>query len=397
MSDYLPTEVIIDIFKRLPVKSVVKCRSVCKSWNSIICDPSFISTHFQASLSIPFNNTPFLLIRCLKNGKENYSLHYDNYGFDEFKQLQCPAFECVSHSMYLGCCNGLICLGSDSHGDMDFVFWNPSIRKYVSLPQPTIGCINYVSPLNSAFGFGFDSRTNDYKLIIVGVYKGDILFSLNENCWKRVAAISPNYAVSNDTSPIFVHGAVHWLGYQCQRRNNLRFTNKILGFDLSAEDFFEISLPESLIGCFYKDLSIMKYRESSIAVLSKDLVDGKLHELWVMKEYGVVESWTKVLTYHVVNQSREYRGILGFRNNGEVLLQVGDGEMASLDLNSQLTELHRVKIRTGLLSVGSYVESLMLLDKAVDVRNASDVNHAIYSSGSVESSGGRVKRHRTGP
>ncbi|GMI65505.1 CONSTITUTIVE EXPRESSER OF PR GENES 1, CONSTITUTIVE EXPRESSER OF PR GENES 30 [Hibiscus trionum] len=389
MSDYLPVEVILEILKSLPVKSLVKCRSVCKAWNRLISDPSFISTHLHASLSRPPNKTPFLLLRCLKNGKENYFLHYDNDGFDEFKQLQFPVFGCVSYSVVVGSCNGLICLSFLPHDVLNFVFWNPSIQKYISLPQPSICCDSHDVHLN--FGFGFDSRTNDYKLLIVGVEKGDnliqpYLFSLNENCWKRVVAVSPNYAVEAEISSTFVNGAVHWLGYQ--RRNNGGFSNTILGFDLSDEEFSEISLPESLISLCPMDLSTMKYGESSIAVLKRDWEDGELLELWVMKEYGVVESWNKVLALHMVDQSGWFPRVLGFRNNGEVLLQVDDGEMASLDLNCQQIEPHGVEVGAGLLSVGSYVESLALLDKAVDVRSVSDVNHAIDSSDSDESSGG---------
>ncbi|KAE8667802.1 hypothetical protein F3Y22_tig00112370pilonHSYRG00021 [Hibiscus syriacus] len=93
MPDYLLAEVIIDILKRLPVESLVKFRSVCKTRNSLICDPSFVSAHCQASLSRPPNNTPSLLISCSRNGKDNYCLHHDNDGFDEFKEVQFHIFQ----------------------------------------------------------------------------------------------------------------------------------------------------------------------------------------------------------------------------------------------------------------------------------------------------------------
>ncbi|KAK9016772.1 hypothetical protein V6N11_079266 [Hibiscus sabdariffa] len=92
---------------------------------------------------------------------------------------------------------------------------------------------------------------------------------------------------------------------------------------------------------------------------------AELHDLWVMKEYGVVEPWTKVLTLHLGGHCPR---VLAFRMNGEVLLEVDDGEMASLDLNSQRMESRGVEVGTGLFSVeGSYVENLVLLDKGVDV------------------------------
>ncbi|KAL4379551.1 hypothetical protein GQ457_02G032280 [Hibiscus cannabinus] len=232
MSDYMPVEVIVRILKRLPAKSVVRFRSVCKSWDTLISDPSFISTHLQASLS---NNTSFLLFLCVKNGKTRFSLHYDQDGFEESKQLHLPPFSSV-----LGSCNGLICVQLFSFV-VDFLLWNPSIQK--------------------------------------------------------VRAVQPDYAFRRQTSLSFVNGAVHWLGNH--KRNGGGYSHAILGFDLSAEEFFEIDLPENLIDLCHADLTIMKYGESSIAV-STCQAYAELHDLWVMKEYGLVESWTKVLTIHRV-------------------------------------------------------------------------------------------------
>ncbi|KAK9016760.1 hypothetical protein V6N11_079254 [Hibiscus sabdariffa] len=310
MSDYIPVEVTVEILKRLPVKSLLRFRSVCKSWNSLICDPSFISTHLQASLS---NNTPFLLLSYWRNGKDNFVLHYDNDGFEEFKQLQFPAFGCASYSLVLGSFNGLICLHFRKGDVSKFILWNPSIQKCISLPRP-----RFSDDVQINFGFGFDSITNDYKLVIIGFGKDDawikpFLFSLNENCWKRVNAIPPNCTFDPGEIPVpFVNGAVHWIGYQ--KRNNVGFTNVILGFDLSAEEFFEISLPESLIGLGPMDLLTMKYGESSIAVLKSDR--GSEDELWVMKDYGVVGSWTKASTLN----RKWFPNILGFRKNGKLLV-----------------------------------------------------------------------------
>ncbi|GMI80341.1 CONSTITUTIVE EXPRESSER OF PR GENES 1, CONSTITUTIVE EXPRESSER OF PR GENES 30 [Hibiscus trionum] len=372
MSDYMAVEVILEILKRLPVKSVVKCRSVCKTWNTLISHPSFISAHLQASFSRPPNNTPFLLLRYEKNGPKKYFLHYDNDGFDEFKQLRFSPFGCVSDFIVRGSCNGLICLILLPAYVLNFVLWNPSIQKCISLPQPNIS-----EAVELNVGFGFDSRTNDYKIVMVGVEEDGswiqpYLFSLNQNCWKRVIAIPPNYtfqAVTGISLP-FVNGALHWLGYQT--RNNDEYIHAILGFDLSSEDFFEINLPESLIGLCPMDLLIMNYGESSIA-FSTDPVLGE-HELWVMKDYGVVESWTKVLTLTLNIQRKWFPVVLGFRKNGQVLLQVDDGEMASLDLSCSKMEPHGVEVGAGLISVcGCYVESLVLLDKAVDVHNGSHV------------------------
>ncbi|KAK9016762.1 hypothetical protein V6N11_079256 [Hibiscus sabdariffa] len=137
---------------------------------------------------------------------------------------------------------------------------------------------------------------------------------------------------------------------------------------MSAEEFFKMKFPESLFGLCHDDLSIMKYGESSIAVTTHP-VAAELHELWVMKEYGVVDLWTKVLTLHRVDRYAWIPRVLGFRKNGQVLLQVNDEKIASLDLNCQQmeaplylncrqVELHGVEVGGDLQSVNSYVESV---------------------------------------
>ncbi|KAK8558892.1 hypothetical protein V6N12_042184 [Hibiscus sabdariffa] len=396
---YMPVEMILEILKRLPVKSLVRCKSVCKTWNTLISNPSFISVHLQASLS---NNTPFLLLGCLKKDGLEYSLHYDNDGFGKFKQLPFPRFGFVFDSQVVGSCNGVICVRLYTYDELRFVLWNHSIQKYISLPQ-----LSFSEDDDFNFVFGFDLVTNDYKLLIVGVDKDGTwiepyLFSLNENCWKRVNAFSTNYAFV--PGPLnFVNGAVHWSGYR--ERNNGEYSHAILGFDLSAEEFFEINFPESSSG-FPFDLSIMKYGESSIAVTTCP-IDVEL-ELWVMKKYGVVESWTKVLTLHRDPVYAWIPKVLVFKKNGEFLLQMNDAKMASLDLNSQQMEaslylnsqqieLHVVDFGADLISVGSYVEllsvrsyveSLVLLDKAGNIYSESDINHTVDSSDYDESSGG---------
>ncbi|KAK9016757.1 hypothetical protein V6N11_079251 [Hibiscus sabdariffa] len=117
-----------------------------------------------------------------------------------------------------------------------------------------------------------------------------------------------------------------------------------------------------------------------------------------MKEYGVVESWTKVLTLNGVDLYVWIPRVLRFRKNGQVLLQVHNVKMDSLDLNTQQMEaslnvncqqfnLDGIDAGVTFLSVDSYVKSLVLLDKAVDVSSESDVNHPIDSSDSDESRG----------
>ena len=45
----LPEEVMLEILLRLPVKSLLRFKSVCKHWLSLISDPNFAKLHFERS------------------------------------------------------------------------------------------------------------------------------------------------------------------------------------------------------------------------------------------------------------------------------------------------------------------------------------------------------------
>ncbi|XVF78153.1 hypothetical protein PTKIN_Ptkin14bG0106400 [Pterospermum kingtungense] len=389
MSEHLPVEVVEEILKRLPVKLAVKCRSVCKTWNILIKNSSFISTHSQTSLSKPHNH--LFLLKYSQKAQQTFSLHFDDDKFDELKQLHFPlAFNDSSpYFKVVGSCNGLVCLCRLSYM-LDIIFWNPSIQKYIALSKPNITFWT-TKNVSVSFGFGFDSITNDYKLVILlteeGATSGEAyLYSLNDNSWKKITASFPECAIESRVSSTFVNGAsrnsafvngaLHWMGYQ--RGQFGGFRNIILGFDISTEEFFVISLPENLIGLLNLRLSIMKYEESSIAALRTHWENDQHLELWIMKKYGVVGSWTKVL------QLTDQR-VLGFRKNGEVLLQVDCGKMVSLDLNCQQMEHVEIDLQVEIVSVHRYMESLILLDKGVDAGSVGYSNDANDSYSEEES------------
>ncbi|XVF78157.1 hypothetical protein PTKIN_Ptkin14bG0106800 [Pterospermum kingtungense] len=94
----------------------------------------------------------------------------------------------------------------------------------------------------------------------------------------------------------------------------------------------------------------MKCEESSIAVLRRDWEDDKIKLLEL--------------------------------KNGEVLLEVDGGKMVSLNLNCQQMGHLEIQLQAEILSVDSYVKSLVLLGEGVNAGSVSYANHANESSGS---------------
>lgn len=90
MSDYLSEDLIQEILYKLPIKSLLRCTSLCKSWNSLIKSPTFIFKHLQHTISSTDRQNLFLLRLCSREREEQYSLRLDNQDFNEHMQLHFP-------------------------------------------------------------------------------------------------------------------------------------------------------------------------------------------------------------------------------------------------------------------------------------------------------------------
>ncbi|KAB5534634.1 hypothetical protein DKX38_017720 [Salix brachista] len=365
MSDFLPEDLIQEILFKLPIKSLVRCTSLSRTWNSLIKSPAFISKHLQRTISSTDHQSLFLLRLCSKEREEQYSLRLDNQDFNEHMQLHFPFESFKSYFHVIGSCNGLICLAKViQRFTVSFIFWNPLIQKYVNIEPRILG------HLYSFVGFGYDSRANDYKLIrMVNFQKSKFLsenfpkmelYSLNEGSWRSIPQTAPlRYDTDQHFSSAFLNGAVHWIANRADQHEGIH--NVVLGFDMSDEIFLEIALPSCLDNVRPSCLSLLVYKESSISVCQASFLSSVQFHIWVMKEYGVVESWTQlVLTFGA--QGEGIPRALGIRKE-ELLMEKKRGWIVSGDLESQQVRDLRIWGEPFHTFTGSYLESLVLLDK----------------------------------
>ncbi|KAF5935655.1 hypothetical protein HYC85_026784 [Camellia sinensis] len=194
MSDYFPEEVLIEILSRLPVKSLLRFTCVSKPWRSLITSPSFINTHLNKSTNNTLTHLLLLRYTCLNPNQEHYSLRFDNKTFNHYAEFTSP-FKTHFYFRVVGTCNGLVCLSDDQFGDKhNIILWNPMIRKHVAHPKPILSLDSYI-PYMSVLGFGFDLRTNDYKVVRISHFerrKNAIplpkvkVYSLKTGSWKAL-------------------------------------------------------------------------------------------------------------------------------------------------------------------------------------------------------------------
>lgn len=318
-------------------------------------------------------------------------MYWDNNNeedFNEHTRFDSP-FPTQSGNVILrvvGTCNGLVCLARDllSYGS-SYILWNPCVRKFTRTSKPIVSYCTH-GGFEETTGFGFDSKTNDYKVVRVarlldrededGSSLKVEVYSLATDEWRMVTTGLPSRCVVRGREPLaFVNGALHWIAFRRTTTNN--FQSFVMVFDLGDEVIREIALPEFLNGFdgdqYWVRMSISVYK-NSLALFHQQDFSSPCLNIWVMKEYVDESSWTKIVTLADDQGFREYvPRALGFRSSGEVIIEMHDGALISLHFES-----HKYKV-LGITGYGyisdhsingngytffdSYVESLALLDK----------------------------------
>ena len=127
----LPHELMFNIFFLLPVATLLRCKSVCKTWLSIISDPRFVKAHCIESQK----RQPSSVLEVASDDQ----LCIDNH---ETKTLfEMPEEYLYGKSPFVSSCNGLVCF---AHHDPRVTYiGNPMTRQFKKLPSP---CLLYTSP-----------------------------------------------------------------------------------------------------------------------------------------------------------------------------------------------------------------------------------------------------------
>ncbi|XP_050217352.1 putative F-box protein At3g16210 [Mercurialis annua] len=188
MFEFLPEEIVVQILSRLPAKSVLKFSCACKLWNSIIKNPNFIPT-FSSNKHHP---CIFILHYDGRDLKYKYSMRFDDEDFDEYLFLQPVCNPPDEVGEVIGSSGGLVCLCYQNSRIDKLIICNPCIRKSLVIPKYSAHPFGWIR--NKLMGFGFDSRTNDYKLFLAHLAIDSItnvlLYSLNSNSWKKITITS---------------------------------------------------------------------------------------------------------------------------------------------------------------------------------------------------------------
>jgi F-box interacting protein len=300
MFTLLSLDLVLEILYRLPVKSLLILKSVCKPLNSIISDPNFTKDHLHLSQTRHYHL--ILCQMCSRSFSKRYYLLFDYRLPSVFDNstastaiipetmLKFPLNPSNNRAFIFGSCNGIICFKTTdiNNNHVDLVVWNPCTSKFKILP-PLENLPK--ETFQTRYSIGYDSSIDNYKVVAVTCHQFDTkgfaktqvrVHTLGTNFWKRIPdfPIEIMY-VAYWYRGIFVSGTINW----AVRGKHSSWV--ILSLDLRKESYQEISQPE------YGPLFNLSLGVSNdclcILAQNKTILDG-----WVMNEYGNKESWTKL-------------------------------------------------------------------------------------------------------
>ncbi|KAK9059043.1 hypothetical protein SSX86_021662 [Deinandra increscens subsp. villosa] len=315
----LPLDIIKAILRLLPAKSLGRFKSVSKTWRSLISDPQFIKTHLHHQN----HHKTKKLILLLTDDKSLHSVDITHQSLNSNHDLSAIGnriFPSTRIQWTMGSCNGIVS-SEDENGTV--LLMNPTTKELWKVPPSRFTFPDPDSVIFLKHGFGYDSSTDDYKIVTIWFWKTGrkssykvSVYSLRNNSWKELRNYVYDNVITIQFTGVLVNQNLHWL---------MRSPNgdplMIVAFRLGNEDFKEIKLPPDAASV--EKVGIGGYEE----LFS---VGGKLGffgtgglGLWVMEEYGVGESWTKVCTDGIgINPFEHFSFIEGI--NGDIVLHGED-------------------------------------------------------------------------
>jgi F-box interacting protein len=364
MSTYLPEEIVLDILTLLPPKTLLRFRCVCRTWRTLIGNPDFFTQNALNQSILRFSDRPSPLLLAEANGGSNDYFRKDFYFLSD-QTLECQSQIILKGRLFfrftlVASCNDLLCL---SDYTLSIIYlWNPATSntpKSLPLHPPHPRAVMLLNPCvlqQDTVGFGFDRRSNDFKVLRIShvpsyhsltchfnhpFHFQPEVYSLSTGTWRLLDLRVPfeESHLRRQFQPLLnfpttaADGIYFWWAVVDRRFHNHTDNEKIVAFDFNHELFRTTPLPDGAHSTCYSSfdftvlngcLTIMGFPFEERRSGSSGLV------IWVLFEFGVKESWTKLMNLRlsIENPGRP----LGLWKNRELIMQNAKGQLILYNL-----------------------------------------------------------------
>lgn len=382
----MPEAALFDILLFLPVVSLLRFKSVCKTWCSMIESSSFVTRHL-------YHNREKNNVVCAREGGELYMFSGNRQEMMGSKlNVESLSWEHGKKDFRMemvNSCDGIVCLAHAMGRDVRLVsLWNPATKQVRQLPEPT-----YFRPLarkrQHVFALGFDRKTKDYKIVRVilehfpyllfELHRNSVVevYSKRSNAWRTIhngkdfpITWIEDYrtAACNNEICVWIGSAPSSRGYNAR---SLLGNRSFFYFDLGNEVYGIVPAPKTLLNppgddsvlafvgekfCLVKCYSSPDTSEYSL--VSDCTPSPFVYEIWVMDEFGKKESWNKVYRVEQPLQLLKCTDMISsLSNNGQFIVK------AMVDKSSHERRLYLLDLVT--------LQEFLLLALVVDDKDLS--------------------------
>ncbi|XP_027109553.1 F-box/kelch-repeat protein At3g06240-like [Coffea arabica] len=289
-----------------------------------------------------------------------------------------PPIDFVSGSCsVVDSCAGLLCLTENDdvlYGRVVYL-WNPSVRRIITIRNSSCEGISkefsWISP-----GCGYDFDAGVFKLVRIiydspnceapyDLEKTEIeVYNLSTGSWRKIENLVVNWIIYCQLRILYVNGFVNWLAFHPERHDE----DLIVAFDVKSEDFRTLELPDLEMEGDYRGPLLKEYKDMLAFFVCGNFaaLEGTgTWSLWVMREYGVTNSWERL--FNVVTEQRIVWS-LGVTKNCDILLLTPDSKVVAYDFKEQeVKNLGLPKYCPHSCFLITYMESLLLLDEQANL------------------------------
>ncbi|XP_059628010.1 F-box protein At5g07610-like [Cornus florida] len=216
---------VMEILLLLPPKSLIRFKSVSKTWSSLISDRTFCILWQQRRQSHDLPKTSGLFFTCKSRTQIKYIPLKDTD--DGGKSRSLARFPNMYHinTTIIHSCNGLLlcCLKKPGYSPRSYQVYNPTTKQFRSLPWPFSRTSYPADPLYLAFD---PSKSLHYKVVLLQriphKYKKNNylyqihIYSSETNAWRPFGGdtIPARSASSSDLDyGVYSNGSIHWISF----------------------------------------------------------------------------------------------------------------------------------------------------------------------------------------
>ncbi|XP_022756727.1 F-box protein CPR30-like [Durio zibethinus] len=284
MEKHVPSDLINDILSRLLVKSLLRFKCVSRGWCFLINDQNFIKRHLKRSTQSN-SHSSLVIVKYTKLSLVDLSslLVVEEVVDNSLKQLFRDSIK------VLGICDGLHCLSNSAYNRI--ILWNMSTREHLTLPPVPENFLLHRTP----------------KTVKFGVYASGALHWFVSRSSKEIMEDSDVFIVAinlNTHKQRFI---------RCPDQDQHQH-QEYKAWNIPPHPFVFNTL-----GVFGEQLCAMDINGSRYSTV----------DIWLMKKYGVQESWTRLFsipyfhTGYICRYGDPFVHPLTYSKNGdEVLVDV---------------------------------------------------------------------------